>query len=227
MSMLDIDGALIAAYKALNMGLATGYEGELFKPPRDGSQATITAITLSAAAADNSFNDSASGLVTAGFEVGQIVTISGFTGDTANNITDAVIISVVAGKIIIGGSDGDVIVNDSAGESVTIKTTGKNWAALTIVPAVIDYQSLGTGGTDLHTGFMQIDFSVKHGTGRAVLVGYAQTIRDEFVGGKGYTQNTQRVRIDTVDRSGVRESNGWMVLSVSVNWSSETIRPTF
>jgi len=88
-------------------------------------KATKTATTLSAVAADNSFNDSANGFVTAGFEVGDVVTVSGFTGNVANNIARGVITALTAGKMTIGGTDGDVIVDDAAGESVTIATTAQ------------------------------------------------------------------------------------------------------
>ena len=81
---------------------------------------TITGTTISAAAADNSYNDSGNGFVTAGFEVGDTVTVTGFTGDVANNISSGVITALTAGKMTIGGTDGDVIVDDAAGESVTI-----------------------------------------------------------------------------------------------------------
>ena len=111
-------------------------------------------------------------------------------------------------------------------EEFTPPTTGPDWAAVSIVPASIDYNSLGENGEDLHTGFMQVDFNTKHGTGRAALIGYAQTLRDGFIGGKGYTHNSQNVRIDTVERSSVREVDGWMRISITVNWEATTIRPT-
>ncbi|MCU0988047.1 MAG: hypothetical protein MUE63_00265 [Xanthomonadales bacterium] len=84
------------------------------------STVTITATTISAQGSDNSFNDSANGFVAAGFTSGKAVKISGFTGSGANNIISGVITAVTAGKITIGGTDGDVIVDDAAGESVTI-----------------------------------------------------------------------------------------------------------
>jgi hypothetical protein len=87
------------------------------------AKATKTATTISAAGADNSYNDSGNGFVTAGFEVGDKVTVSGFTGNVANNIAKGVITALTAGKMTIGGTDGDVIVDDAAGESVTIVTT--------------------------------------------------------------------------------------------------------
>lgn len=139
MSALDIDGALIAGYVALGLGLDTAYEGEEFTPP---------------------------------------------TGN------------------------------------------GAKWASVFIQPAVTDFFTLGANGQDLHEGLMQIDFNVKHGTGRAVLVGYYDTVRDSFIGGKPFTQNTQTVSITNVERSPVRDVGGWMSLSVTVNWQAETIRPT-
>lgn len=118
---------------------------------------------------------------------------------------------------------------DTAYENVafTPPDDGSDWAKVSIVPAVVDYASLGSGGQDLHEGFMQIDFKTPHGKGRAGLVAYAQTIIDEFVGGKSYTQNSQNVRIDTVDRSQIVEEDGFMSISITVNWDSIVIRPTF
>lgn len=93
---------------------------ELVEISQLSSTITITGTTLSALAADNSYNDSANGFLTAGFLSGDRVKVTGFTGDVANNIFVGVVTDVVAGKLTIGGADGDVIVDDAAGESVTI-----------------------------------------------------------------------------------------------------------
>jgi hypothetical protein len=93
---------------------------DLFEIAALSTTVTITATTISAAASDNSFNDSGSGFVTAGFTVGDRVRVTGFTGNVANNIMSGVLTAVAAGKLTIGGTDGDVIVDDAAGESVTI-----------------------------------------------------------------------------------------------------------
>lgn len=87
--------------------------------------ATITATDISALASDNSFNDASGGFVTAGFQVDDVVTVTGFTGDVANNIVGGVVTALTASKMTIGGTDGNVIVNDDAGESVTIAATGR------------------------------------------------------------------------------------------------------
>lgn len=100
---------------------------------------TITASTISALAADNSYNDSANGFVAAGFAVGQRVHVDGFTGDVANNIFVGIITALAAGKMTIGGTDGDVIVNDAAGESVTIsKWTTSRVTADDLVSGITD-----------------------------------------------------------------------------------------
>lgn len=93
---------------------------ELLEISQLSDTVTITAATISAAAADNSFNDSANGFVTAGFQIGDRVNVVGFTGDVANNLFVGILTAVAAGKIEVGGTDGDVIVDDAAGESVTI-----------------------------------------------------------------------------------------------------------
>lgn len=110
----------------LNHEISYGTLDSFFEAVTGGTfavKATKTGTTISAAAADNSFNDSGNGFVAAGFEVGDEVTVSGFTGNIVNNIAKGIITAVAAGKITIGGADGDVIVDDAAGEAVTIATT--------------------------------------------------------------------------------------------------------
>lgn len=99
-------------------GALTG--DELVEVSRLSSSVTITASTISAQASDNSFNDSGAGFVAAGFAAGDQISVSGFTGNAANNIFSASVTTVAPGKLTIAGSDGDVIVDDAAGESVTI-----------------------------------------------------------------------------------------------------------
>ena len=94
--------------------------GELFELSQLSTTVKITAATISAASADNSFNDSAFGFIAAGFAVNDRVRVSGFTGNVANNILVGTITALTTDKMTIGGTDGDVIVTDAEGESVTI-----------------------------------------------------------------------------------------------------------
>lgn len=104
-------------------------------------------------------------------------------------------------------------------------TAATNWAAVFIVPASTTVDSLGAGGMDLHTGFMQIDFNIPPDKGRAQLITYAQACRAQFVAGKGFSRNSQYVRIVSTERSQIRRVDAWMRISVTVNWEAETIRP--
>ena len=119
---------------------ATLNGAELVEVSQLSTSVTITGTTLSAQASDNSFNDSGSGFVTAGFTTGKTVKVTGFTGNTANNILSGVVTGVTAGKLTIGGADGDVIVDDAAGESVTIT----QWdSKRTTVQGVADLGGMG------------------------------------------------------------------------------------
>lgn len=92
---------------------------ELVEVSRPSPSVTIAATTISADGDDNSFNDSADGFLAAGFAVGDSVRAQGF-GTGANNIVSGRITVLTAGKMTIGGTDGDVIVDEAAGASVTI-----------------------------------------------------------------------------------------------------------
>jgi hypothetical protein len=124
---------------------------ELIEVAQLSTTVTITATTLSALASDKSYNDSGSGFVAAGFVVGDRVRVTGFTGNTANNILVGVITALTTAKMTIGGTDGDVIVDDAAGESVTItKWTGKRILAArpeNIIIAASDETTALTTGT--------------------------------------------------------------------------------
>lgn len=80
-----------------------------------GAELTITAITISAANADNSFNDSGSGFPA--FVAGHWIKVEGFT-EAANNGYFQVV-SAAAGKIVVGAT----LVTETAGDSVTIRGT--------------------------------------------------------------------------------------------------------
>lgn len=81
------------------------------------SAVTLTATTISAQASDQSFNDSANGFGI--FTNGTAVNVTGFSL-AGNEIYHAAGTVVDAGKIIIAGADGAAIVDEAAGNSVTI-----------------------------------------------------------------------------------------------------------
>jgi hypothetical protein len=107
-----------------------------------------SATTISAQASDNSYNDSGAGFVSAGFTVGDRVRVTGFTGNLANNILAGRITALTSTKMTIGGTDGDVIVDDAAGETVTIE----KW---TTRRALLSEIGIGAGSSsyDMRFGF--------------------------------------------------------------------------
>lgn len=147
---------------------------EMIEVSKASTSVTITASTISAVAADNSYNDSGSGFVEAGFTVGDCVRVTGLTGDTANNIYAGVITALTATKMTIGGTDGNVIVDDAAGESVTItkwetrKATAQDIADLaatgnpteSLVIACSDESTALTAGTGKVTFRMPYAFTL-------------------------------------------------------------------
>ncbi len=117
----------MAVKRITGMPAASALSGdELVEVSQLSDTVTISAATISAAAADNSYNDSANGFVAAGFAVGDRVNVAGFTGNVVNNILVGAITALTTAKMTIGGTDGDVIVDDAAGETVVIsKWTSK------------------------------------------------------------------------------------------------------
>ena len=110
---------------------------ELVEVSQLSTTVKITAGTLSAQASDNSYNDSGSGFVAAGFAVGDRVRVQGFTGNVVNNILVGTITVLTTAKMTIGGTDGDVIVDDAAGESVTITKWTSRRTSLDDIKATI------------------------------------------------------------------------------------------
>ena len=157
---------------------------ELIELQKLSATVTITAATISAAAADNSYNDSGSGFVAAGFTVGMHVRVTGFTGNVANNISDAVVTAVTAGKLTIGGTDGDVIVDDAAGESVTITAWESVYATADQLLAAVDaadvtYTPVDATDWDTDTDPGNVDDALDQLANRLIVVeGASGTVAD-------------------------------------------------
>lgn len=102
------------------LAAATPAGAELMELAKLSATVSITRTDISAQASDNSINTAGGNFVTAGFAVGMRCRVQGFTGNVVNNLVAGELTAVAAGKLTFGGVDGDVIVDDAAGESVTI-----------------------------------------------------------------------------------------------------------
>lgn len=122
---------------------------ELVEVSQVSTTVRITGTNISAQASDNSYNHAGSGFVSAGFAVGDRVRVTGFTGNVVNNIVTGKITALSTSKMTIGGTDGDVIVDDAAGESVTI-------AKWTTRRALLSEIGIGSGSSsyDMRFGFI-------------------------------------------------------------------------
>ena len=108
----------------INVELSNGAFNDFFQAAMLGTWAarsTMTASTISAASADNSFNDSANGFVTAGFVAGDTLSTSSFTTG-ANNSAVAVVVSVTSAKIIVTGP---TLVTEAAGSPRTVASNAQ------------------------------------------------------------------------------------------------------
>lgn len=123
---------------------------ELLEVSQVSTSIRVVGTTISAQASDNSYNDSASGFIVAGFAIGDRVRVTGFTGNVVNNILVGVVTAVTAAKLTIGGADGNVIVDDAAGESVTIAKWTSRRALLSDIGIG---GGSGTGAYDMRFGF--------------------------------------------------------------------------
>lgn len=90
-----------------------------------GLKVSDTQITFSVDDTDNSLNDSGTGFVAAGFQVGMLVTVTGFTiNPTENNFVNGEITSLTTGKMVIADPQGSILITEAAGQSITITTDG-------------------------------------------------------------------------------------------------------
>ena len=145
---------------------------------------TKTAITLSASATDNSFNDSASGFVSAGFAVGDIVQGVGWTNAANNGLFR--ITALTAGKMTVTGAAR--LVTEAAGSSRTVKrplylTVGKTMKSFTFEERYASLiPSSGAAAVGMrHVGQVVNGMSLKVGTESLVGLSFSLMGRDTIV----------------------------------------------
>ncbi len=126
----------------------------------------ITATTIRASSADNSYKDTGDGFIAAGFVVNMAVNVSGFPTNPANNIVSGIIQTLTAGIMVIASPDGDVIVSEVAGSSITI-TAWETVKAKTLVTGKVVPESLVIAASDettaLTTGTAKTTFRMPYG----------------------------------------------------------------
>ncbi len=159
---------------------------------------TKTAATIAAASVDNSFNDSGSGFLTAGFAQGDIIIASGFSNAANNGIF--IVSSAAAGKLIVAGLN--ALVTEAEGSSITIAKPkymlpGSTMKTFTIAELLTDV--IASGGCGFRSVGMAVDkWSVKVGTSGLVSSTFSLAGRDQYV--------TEQIVADTISAAATDDS---------------------
>lgn len=98
------------------------------------------------------------------------------------------------------------------------------WASVFILPNQPVVASLGSGGTDAHTGIMQIDLNHVAGTGEETIVQQADSVAAYFTAGRRLVYNGQEVIVRSCGRSRGRKVDGWYRISLTIDWYAQTPR---
>lgn len=149
----------MAEKRITDLELATSFDGALVEVSQPSATVRIAAATISAAASDNSFNDSAGGFLAAGFALGDRVGVKGFaTG--ANNLFVGVVTAIDADKMTIGGEDGDPLLDEAAGAAIVIAKWTSKRAPFNPSESII--VAVGDEETELTSGAGKVKFRMPY-----------------------------------------------------------------
>lgn len=102
----------------------------------------------------------------------------------------------------------------------------QKWASIFIVPSMPSVVTLGTGGLDRQTGFLQIDFNVPQNTGDGAVNSWGDAARAEFIAGKSYTYGGQPVTVISAGLDAGRNVDSWFRVSFTISYRADLIRAT-
>lgn len=98
------------------------------------------------------------------------------------------------------------------------------WAIFTFIPNNPEVVTLGSGGDDEATGFVQIDLNYTLNSGDKAAADAFNLLRDKFIAGQIFTYSGQAVRVGSCGRSHGRNVNGWYRVSITIYWSARIRR---
>lgn len=136
--------------------------------------------------------------------------------DTIGALFSAVSAFLVANGIAAGATAWPNKDFDPAGKAI--------WAKVSHVPNTPTVATLGRGGRDRGTGFVQIDLNVPEGTGDGALRAWENLARAAFIAGGTLTQSGQVVRIISCGIGQGRTVDNWWRRSITVVYRSDFTR---
>lgn len=102
---------------------------------------------------------------------------------------------------------------------------GAPWCQLFILPNQPKVNTMGSGGEDLITGFMQINLNYPVGDGDGEAKQKATEIRDYFYAGRVFTYAGEDVFITDAGRGIARNVDSYYQVVITINWQSRVQRP--
>lgn len=160
--------------------------------------------TISALAVDKSYNDSANGFILAGFRVGDIVTVAGFTTGGNNGLRLITVLTAAKMTTTLVGGGAPPIVDEVAGDDVSMTSkadilkAGVESRSFTVVRHFTDILEAGNP-IHIFRGCMVNTISLSLTpdamvTGSFGIIGQSQEITDELPSGSTFgTANANRV----------------------------------
>jgi len=98
------------------------------------------------------------------------------------------------------------------------------WARVSHVPNAPTVATLGIGGRDRGTGFLQIDLNVPENAGDGTFRDWENYAREYFVAGGTFTRSGQTVRVISCAMSQGRTVDNWFRKSITVVYRSDFTR---
>ncbi|QIQ65286.1 hypothetical protein 19_00017 [Pseudomonas phage Epa19] len=102
--------------------------------------------------------------------------------------------------------------------------TDTPWCSVFILPNQPRVASLGIGGTDEHTGIMQVDVNYPTESGMQDILADVDAVADYFTAGRRLVYNAQEVIVRSCGRSPGRKVDGWYRISLTIDWYAQTPR---
>ena len=101
---------------------------------------------------------------------------------------------------------------------------GTAWAQLFVVHAQPSIATMGSGGQDEITGFLQVNLNYPEGSGGGAAKQKATAIRDYFTAGTKHSYGGVDVYIANAGRSASFNIDSWYRLVVTINWYTRLTR---
>lgn len=98
------------------------------------------------------------------------------------------------------------------------KPTNAKWAQIFFVPSQPAVFTLGVGGLDEYTGFVQVSMRYPEGTGTHESDQDVEVFRQAFVAGTQLVFNGQAVKIRSCGRNQGRLQDNWFLVVTTIYW---------